>query len=227
MRKNNLSLLLLIFLGILFVNYNLYKNYKEFINSNYFLTVVTFCVGGIAIFLYLKQRIDNKSNAAKIILQEVRRAEEIILSYQEHRHFRFTQKIIATDSWSQNIHHFVGELNQDELDKISNLYSTGAYLDGVIKKISNIKFDSIIFENFLAKAKEHIDGQIDKLKECGVVLNSAQVIHDDKDEKNVLKVHFTHDVINIDSLFMEIVSSYQPIYHSNICEKLKKIARID
>jgi len=48
----------------------------SFFNSN--IGVVTLLVGLFAIYLYLKQKKDYKKNAAKLILQEVRYAEQKI-----------------------------------------------------------------------------------------------------------------------------------------------------
>lgn len=49
----------------------------KFLNSNFFIAIITIVVGSIAYRIYLKQQRDNKMDAAKIILQEIRRAEDI------------------------------------------------------------------------------------------------------------------------------------------------------
>lgn len=126
--------------------------------SNFFLALTTFFVGGFAIYLYIKQKEDTKRDAAKIILQEIRRAEDIISDYKQSGGYQFAKKIIATNSWNKNIHFFVGDLDNDELDRISNLYSTGEYLDTLIKQISNYTFKQEIksVENrILAQLKKH------------------------------------------------------------------------
>jgi hypothetical protein len=48
----------------------------KFLNEN--LGAVTFVVGFLAIYLYLKQRRDRKRDAASLILQEIRYAEQQI-----------------------------------------------------------------------------------------------------------------------------------------------------
>ena len=244
MKNDNYSKFVLLFLIFVAINWFLYNSYFDFINSNYFLAVITLLVGSVAIYLYIKQKIDNKIDAAKIILQEIRRAEEIISSYKEHGHFKFTKKIIATNSWSKNIHYFVDELSPDELDKISNLYSTGEYLDSVIKMVSDTKFDRRIYDNFVNQAKEQVAIQLHEFinKINNIVPgnttapnSTTQVMKDGfydhiQQKKGIptinINVNLKYDSINTDILFMQIVNSYEPIYNSDICLKLKNIAKI-
>lgn len=60
-------------------------------------------------------------------------------------------------SWSKNIHFFVGDLNNDELDKISDLYSTGEYLDDLVKEISDITL-----EHEVDQAKTILQKELDR-----------------------------------------------------------------
>jgi len=110
---------------------------KLIFNSNFTVAVMGLSV----IFVYFWQRKNTRKDAAKIIVQEIRRAEDIIMRYKEQGNFQFTKKIIANNSWGDNIHFFVNDLNQDELDKISNLYSTGEFFDYCIQRIFNYQFD--------------------------------------------------------------------------------------
>ena len=104
-------------------------DWSLFFNSNLPSTLATILAALAAFVVYNKQKSDTKRDAAKIILQEIRRAEDIISDYKQNGGYQFAKKIIATNSWSKNIHLFVGDLDNDELDRISNLYSTGEYLD--------------------------------------------------------------------------------------------------
>src|SRR3989338_1097255 len=133
-KYENLYIAILFFLIISVVFYFLPGNIK----NNFYIGFVTFFVGCFIIYLYIRQKIDYKRDAAKIILQEIRRAEDIISDYKQSGSYQFAKKIIATNSWSENINLFVGDLDNDELDKISDLYSTGEYLDSLIKEISKI-----------------------------------------------------------------------------------------
>jgi len=122
---------------------------SNFLETNAFNGFATLLTAIVAISLYYWEQRKKKRDAAKIIVQEIRRAEDIISEYKEHRGYKFTKKIIATNSWAKNIHHFVGDLAQDELDKISGLYSTGEYLDSIIAKVSdqNFEYQVQLYEN--------------------------------------------------------------------------------
>ncbi len=92
---------------------------------------------GIAYFLYLRARKDGKRDAAKLIFQEIRYAEAKITAYRVHHSYTFTEKILPTNSWHKNIGLFVNDLDETELDRISKFYSNAAYLDEVIRTISD------------------------------------------------------------------------------------------
>jgi len=197
----------------------------SFFNSNFFIGLVTIIVGLSAYLLYLKQKIDNKRNAARIILQEIRRAEDIISDYKEHGRYKFTKKIIATNSWAKNIHYFVGDLDVDELDKISNLYSTGEYLDSVISKISDVKFEENVksFEESIQRmiktipVTPNVTSPIPTESSGGQAQSGRQPI--------TMPIAITLPA-PWKKLLDDITYKYEPIYHSAIVAKLKKIAQV-
>lgn len=177
--------------------------------SNNNMEIITLIAGGFAYVIYLKQKYDNKKDAAKIILQEIRRAEDIISDYKENGQYRFTKKIIATNSWAKNIHYFVDDLDADELDKISNLYSTGEYLDLIITKVSDFTFD------------QNIRSFQSTFYPVSVPVQQTPT------ETPVVKISVPITVISPwKGLLDEITLKYEMIYHSTIVDKLKKIAKL-
>lgn len=175
----------------------------------------TLFAGLIAVILFYWERYKKKTDAARIVLQEIRRAEDIINSYKENEKYHFTKKIIATNSWAKNIHFFVSNLDQDELDKISTLYSTGEYLDLIINKISNKKFNDSI--------KQSEQGQ----QELNLPIKKT-----DNENKFIMDKNIKHILLPMQmeapwKLLLDTVTyKHEPIYHSNIGRKLKKIARL-
>lgn len=85
------------------------------LSSNLLPTLATILAAFVAFLVYRRQKADTKRDAAKIILQEIRRAEDIISDYKQNGGYQFAKKIIATNSWGKNIHLFVGDLDIDEL----------------------------------------------------------------------------------------------------------------
>jgi hypothetical protein len=186
----------------------LYIKFPVFANSNFFVGSITFFVGGLAFYIYTKQKIDAKRDAAKIILQEIRRAESIISDYKQQGRYQFAKKIIATNSWNKNIHYFVGDLDNDELDRISDLYSTGEYLDSLIKQISDITFDH----------------EVETAKKIGAQL-TLQQIGGRAAEEGLADV-IIPQLPPVWKGRLDLSSNkLEPIYHSTIVAKLREIAQ--
>ncbi|MFH0852100.1 MAG: hypothetical protein V1845_00615 [bacterium] len=192
--------------------------------SNFGIIIITLLVGSFALILYYKQKRENKRDAARLILQEIRRAEDIISDYKQSGGYQFAKKIIATNSWGKSIHLFVGDLDNDELDRISNLYSTGEYLDTLIKEISDYTFKKEIGEK---------EGEV--LRPSMMIPMVNQDIQQQGQTINPGVTQSVPQAIKFVNLKIEpswkprldlITFKIEPIYHSTIALKLKKIARL-
>lgn len=197
-------------------------------DPNYFSGFATLITGLVAIGLYYWEQRGKKQDAAKIIIQEIRRAEDLINEYKEHGSYKFTKKIIATNSWAKNIHYFVSDLPQDGVDKISNLYSTGEYLDSIIAKVSDQ-----VFEDQVNSYKAEINQVATQLQNnqnptASITANPQSVVQASQQPVGIQKV--VPVKINIPApwkvLLDEISYKYEPIYNSDICLKLKNIAKV-
>lgn len=224
--KDKISFFILTLGIFLCAVYYLFNFQKEFATSNFFLAIVTLVVGGFAIYLYLMQKIDSKKSAAKIIVQEIRRAEDIMTRYKEQKNFSFTKKIIANNSWGSNVHFFIGDLSQDEIDRISTLYSTGEFLDYTIKRVFDLRFDKDA-ENFPGPPLHQIQIPINKIQQANGINQSRTFPNADDFTKNQPPVQLLRPTEPFwNSLFDEIIGKYEPIYNSPIIDKLKRIAKI-
>src|SRR3989344_4585809 len=124
----------------------------------------------------------------------------------------------------QNIDLFVGagdlDLNPEELDKISDLYSNGEYLDSLIKEISSITLNNEI--------------EIDKkVLEVQLKYQSQQQISLEGSTYPIAQVTDAPKIITVPSIRpvwknrLDIISfKLNPIYDSTIVSKLKKIAKL-
>jgi len=193
------------------------------LNSNLPSTLATILAAFVAFLVYRKQKADIKEYAARIILQEIRRAEDVINDYKEHGQYKFTKKVIATNSWAKNIHHFVGDLDQDELDRISNLYSTGEYLDKIIEKISDYTFIRSLenFEKGVTELQQKLQPQPQPQPSASVTGGTPQPDF----QKPAIPLPITIKAPWKD-LLDQITLKYEPIYHSTVANKLKRIARM-
>jgi hypothetical protein len=100
-----------------------------FFDSSFFVALVGF----VAIYLYFKQKADGKRGAARLILQEIRYAEQQIRnSDRGKRGYELSSKLLPTNSWNDNIHLFTNDLKETEIDMISGFYSKATYIDYLI-----------------------------------------------------------------------------------------------
>lgn len=112
----------------------------DFINSNSFNTLAILFVGSFAIVLYLVQKVNYKRGIAGSICQEIRYAEEQIRTARIlEANYYLANKLLPTNTWNKNVHLFVGDLEEAEIDAISRFYSHAKYLDSIIRKISDSK----------------------------------------------------------------------------------------
>jgi hypothetical protein len=106
--------------------------------------LITLFVGLSAYILYRIGRSDNKRDAAKLILQEIRYADQKVKNYRTYNSYNFTEKILPTNSWNGNINLFIRDLTESQLDLISKFFSSATYLDEIIKAIANSRNDELI-----------------------------------------------------------------------------------
>lgn len=194
-------------------------NWNLFFNSNLLPTLATILAAFAALLVYRKQKADTKRDVAKIILQEIRRAEDIISDYKQNGGYQFAKKIVATNSWTKNLHLFVGDLDNDELDRISNLYSTGEYLDTLIKEISDYTFKKEIETPKLSAIVPMVPQNIQQQSQT---LNPEVI--------QAMPIPQKVKIVKLDPPWkarLDIITlKLEPIYHSTIALKLKKIAGI-
>ncbi len=176
--------------------------------------LITLIVGGLAYLIYRLQRSDYKRDIARAILQEIRWAENIINDYKEHQTYKFTKKIISTNSWAKNMHLFVGDLTIDEIDRISDLYSTGEYLDCIINKVSDTTFNKNTEQFF-----KFLEGP-------GLIFQQIKPDGDNKDLAVSRQVQPIPITPPWKFLLDEISLRYEAIYHSTVVDGLKKIAKV-
>ncbi len=117
--------------------YNLILN---FINNN--PSLIALLVGLFAFVIYTREKREHKRDVAKLILQEIRYAENNIKVARERgASFKLSIKLLPTSTWYNSIHLFVKDLRETEIDTISSFYSKVEYIDHVINAISTYKLN--------------------------------------------------------------------------------------
>lgn len=166
--------------------------------GNKLIGLTTLAVGLVAIYVYVKQKRDQKRDAALLILQEIRYAEQSVRNYRTNKTYSFTEKILPSSSWPKNIHLFVNDLKEIEIDLISKFYSKAAFLDGVISKLAQHA------TNELLKPSTPIE------------------IKDDKGQKT--KIATSNMKSELQELIKDISDNIEFIYNTPVTSKLRSLS---
>jgi len=146
-QKNNPWLPLIGFIVLFVALLLVYFLVTSPINFNNILSAfATFVVGVVALYTYIQQKIDKKKDVANLILQEIKHAQDKIENYLQDGNYGLYEKLLLTNSWIDNIHLFVNDFDDTQLELISTFYSRCAYIDVVVAKISDHKHSSKIAE---------------------------------------------------------------------------------
>lgn len=104
-------------------------NILPFLDSNGFQTLIVFLVGLFAFVNYRIAKIDEKRNAASIIIMEIRDIEEQIDAIKDIEDYYNTNPIITANSWEKYKYLFANELDQDEYKLIADFYVTACRIE--------------------------------------------------------------------------------------------------
>jgi hypothetical protein len=110
----------------------------EFLNSNFFIALVTLAVGTAAYTIYRLQKRDRKREAANIILLEIQSAERKLQQIKkslskEPRTLPNDLRLLPTENWSQFNYLFIKDFDRDEWDSLTDFYNKCELIDETIK----------------------------------------------------------------------------------------------
>lgn len=110
-----------------------------FLNSNFFVALVTFLSVITVIWIYRKQKEDEKVKAARIIWVEVIDAENLLDNIKNNGiNLTNIRQAIPTNSWSKHKHLFAHEFDQRGLKLIDNFYSECELLNKELAEAYNL-----------------------------------------------------------------------------------------
>jgi hypothetical protein len=141
----------------------------EFINSNFFTSLITFIAGVVALVVYFKQRNDKKRDVANALLSEIRSAERAIEKVRDY--VRDTDrsdaniKVLDHNSWAEYKYMFSGDLDEDQWKEISEFYSNAELLDDIIRQ------SNAVFEDNAEKIRSNMQRVLADLIELSTVSN--------------------------------------------------------
>ncbi len=110
----------------------------NFLNSNFFIALVTLVVGAAAFLIYRLQKRDKKREVANIVLLEIQSAERKLKEIKksisgDSGKLPNDLRLLQNDSWSQFSYMFIRDLDRDEWDSLSDFYDNCKLIDETIK----------------------------------------------------------------------------------------------
>jgi hypothetical protein len=108
----------------------------NFLNSNFFIGLITLLAGSLAGYIYWRQKRDQKKDAANIILLEIKNAERALKTIKQNLSLNFLATdiiVMQADSWSKYKYLFVRDFDRDEWDMLTDFYGKCALLDEAIR----------------------------------------------------------------------------------------------
>ena len=184
-------------------------NVLTFLNNN--LGFVTILGALFVILVYFRQQMDHKIEVAKIILQEIRYAEkQIKIARERNNSFLLTNTLLPTNNWYKNISLFVNDLEQADIDAISDFYSKVSFLDKIINYITDFKVNRIIpsLEKQMADTVPAAQSAVGGSK------------NETTQQKQIIKIQLFAEVA-----LKEVADQVEFLYNTPAADKLRKISQ--
>jgi hypothetical protein len=112
----------------------------SWLNTNAFVGLATILTGVVAFGIYFVQRANAKINAARVLLTEIRNAEERINEIRGKLTANSTAdfpSILVSKSWTMYAHLFVRDFDQDELKLIGSFFDDCALIEEMGRRNNN------------------------------------------------------------------------------------------
>jgi hypothetical protein len=115
----------------------------NFLDSNLFQTVIIFTTGLIALIIYLLKKYNEKKDAARIIINEIRQAERAIQEIKNNKFLTELSIILPIDTWQNKKHLFLNNLDEDELVLLDSFYFKCTYAEQYKNMLYDIRNKAI------------------------------------------------------------------------------------
>lgn len=107
---------------------------------NLFSGIATLLTGAVAISIYFYQKRDAKIQAARVLLTEIRIAEDRIDQIRDKIMNNSTMDlptVFPTENWKKYSHLFISDFDQDELKLLNAFYDHGELIEDFAKRNNN------------------------------------------------------------------------------------------
>lgn len=173
----------------------------------------------VAIVLYLWKVRQDKRNAARILLMEIRNAESTLDVIKESGAVAETTFVMPVSSWSKFQHYFVKDFDKDELDDLNHFYNLCILIQKEVNRmkdqlpLSNEEKIKLTQHKLLELAEKYADDNTKYLDRRRAVLYETFFKEEEWFEPKLPKLRILQHLGNV-----------KPILTTTTGQKLKKIA---
>lgn len=191
---------------------------------NLFSGLATLVTGAVAIAIYFYQKKDIKTQAAKVLLTEIRIAEERIEQIRDKINDNLTfdlPSVFPTENWKKYSHLFISDFDQDELKLINSFYDAGEIIEDFAKRNNNY-----FWRTTEERGKITVDKIVEFIDQSYGIANGEQEIINRKQYLSLMLDK--HNVVYFPTKTLDGIKDYLPkipkITTSSCGAKFKKIA---
>ncbi len=204
-------------------------NLLHFLFVDNFTGITTLIAGSIAFWLYLSQKKDQKVNAARVVLSEIRNAERKTdeISNSLTQWYGDFPSVLPTNSWKDYSYLFASDFDQDELELINEFYGLSELIEEAVRKDNNFFWVSTEYRaqvvqgklvELIEKALNTRTKQIDSKKLADLKLSILDTFSNDQ---------YSYSPIKTRNLLTTYLGRTRKITTTSAGSKLKKIAHIN
>ena len=183
--------------------------------------IATIIAGAFAFIVYTLHKRDEKIKASRIILLEIRNAEDQILNIKNTGVASDFSSILPFDNWQNYNHLFVKDFDIDETKSINNFYISCALVDKELNRLKN--FLPLAMENKAAEIQTKLLELADRNK------NDHNTYKKEKDLilDTIHKETYYFEAISPKEKIIQYLKNIQLITVTTVGAKIKKIANFN
>jgi len=199
--------------------------WQDFLNTNFFTGISTIVTVVGAIVVYKFQKSSEKQQIARLLVNEIRNAENGIQNLTDHANdLEYPViSILPKNSWSDYSHFFAKDLNQDDYVQMNNFFTIASVLEYVVRKGNKI-------DRFLLQAEQRSAATLN------AIYNLVAGSPDKESEKTNFKKfesyldegigNYHYAPQGFHSHLTELLKNYSPILETHAGTVLKKVAKL-
>lgn len=192
----------------------------EFLESNTLTNIIQFIAAIVALLIYYLKIMHNRRDAAKIILLEIRRLQDLVDELRENGLTKESKPLNISNSWEKYKHIFVRKLDSDEFNLISDYYEKCEIIENSRKRIVNA-FDASLDEKARVIQNKLAENILENKDSEDIISNMRQYFLG-----KYSKEDYTFPPSHPTRISEKIIFSMHDITTTTAGQKLKKYAKV-